>query len=73
MPKRPKYNPADDEPKVGQIWRCEEIAMDGRWCWVYFLLTEEIGEHTFAMLNMNSGDPEVKYMNFELEDWRWVA
>jgi len=70
MPKRPKYDPADDEPKVGDIWRREETSN----VWNYYLLTERIDvldNCTFKVLNMSTGEEGHMYMNFELDDWRW--
>lgn len=72
MPKRPKYDPADDEPKVGDIWRREETPR----VWNYYLLTEQVREDdtcTFVMLNMNTGERGQLYMNFDLDDWRFHA
>ena len=72
MPKRPRYDPADDEPKVGDIWRLDsEVIYAYRW--QYYLLLEQYGPDSFAMLCLNSGQTRDIYMNFELDDWRWVA
>ena len=70
MPKRPRYDPADDEPKTGDIWCLRLVYVSERY---YYLLCEQIDQHTFVMICLNSGESRDVYMNFDLDDWRWVA
>ena len=69
MPKRPKYDPADDEPKVGDIWKLEELGRTLDYRWQYYLLTDEFDTHTFNMINLNTGEQRDIYMNFEVDNW----
>lgn len=80
MPKRPRYDPADDEPKVGDIWRRNEILKVEdtgiKRGWIHYLLLDNddfSSSHTFTMLCLNTGEHHYQYMNFELDDWRFVA
>jgi len=77
MPKRPRYDPADDEPKVGDIWRREELIAAGDYVWRHYLLLEEEGDGDypgcFTALRLNDGEKMPIYFNFQLDDWRWVA
>ena len=70
MPKRPKHDPADDEPKIGDIWRLEEYYIHA---WQHYLLVKQLDKHTFTMLCLNTGHTRDIYFNFELDDWRFVA
>jgi len=81
MPKRPTYDPANDEPKVGDIWKCNEILNvvgggDVTWGWIHYLLLDRddfSSSRTFTMLCLNTGEHHYRYMNFELDDWRFHA
>jgi hypothetical protein len=77
MPKRPKYDPADDLPKVGDIWARNEPKTDGTFGWQYYLLTElHVGvfdSESFTAVCLNDGYTMPLYFNFELDDWRFVG
>ena len=76
MPKRPKYDPADDEPKVGDIWKLEEVWRTVDYRWQYYLLTEanpDDENRSFTALCLNTGETDSLYFNFELDDWRFHA
>lgn len=75
MPKRPKYDPADDEPKVGDIWRREELIAAGDYIWRHYLLLEAYDDSpgSFTALRLDDGETMPIYFNFELDEWRWVA
>lgn len=77
MPKRPKYDPVDDEPKVGDVWKLVlfdyEIKKDQ---WTFYLLTESNPDderYSFTALCLNTGETDYLYFNFELDDWRLHA
>lgn len=77
MPKRPRYDPAYDEPKVGDIWkRNEMLNANIKWGWIHYLLLDMddfCSSRTFTMLCLNTGEHHYLYMNFELDDWRFHA
>lgn len=77
MPKRPKYNLEDDDPKVGDIWRREELIAAGDYVWHHYLLLEAEADvfypGSFTALRLNDGETMPIYFNFELDEWRWVA
>lgn len=75
MPKRPKYDPADDEPKVGDIWRREELIAAGDYIWRYYLLQEDFEDApgSFTALRLDDGETVPIYFNFQLDDWRFHA
>ena len=76
--KKKKVIVYDDDPKVGQIWKRRWHGEDG---WEYFVLVEReharitndpLDNFVFRMLNMNTGNTEMVFMNFELDEWRIV-
>lgn len=75
MPKQPRYDPADDDPKVGDIWRREELIAAGDFIWRHYLLLEDYDNAigTFTALCMDDGETMPIYFDFELDEWRWVA
>ena len=75
MPKRPRYDPADDDPKVGDIWRREELIAAGDYVWRHYLLLEAYYDYpsSFTALRMDDGETMPIYFNFELYECRWLA
>ncbi len=75
--KKKNYILVDDDPKVGQIWKRQWHGEDN---WEYFVLIEPddrdtgdpLDKFVFRMLNMNTGNTEMVFMNFELDEWRIV-
>ena len=71
--------PDEDKPQVGDIWKITYPHGD-EYKAVYYLLTAEArdeffraGDGTFDMLHLESGETIRMYMNFELDEWQFVA
>ena len=71
--------PEADLPKVGDIWKLD-FPYGDEYKEVHYLLIAQAndeflpsGNNTFDMLILENGETLRLYMNFELDDWQFVA